>query len=295
MTASESNRTRPGHEAAGSCEVCGSPTQPWLLGSARLRRCPSCGHLLRSLSDAPARHRDHAYGGDPALDAVRLTLTHRALVADGRPSSVFEVGYGAGALLRRFHDDGASIAGADPDQLEREVDPVVVQHATLHHCGIEDVDASEDHVDMVYGIHVLEHVVDPLTTLRRSVALLRPGGTAHFFTPAGDWAGLPLYRDGWWMLEDPTHIRFFTADSLARLAREAGFVDVEVRRPMLDSLVNDAASAVRRFRPTERAEGVLAHRSTMALAAATLPATVLARAVAPRMRPTLHLVGRTGS
>lgn len=295
MSPSESHRTRPGHEAASPCEVCGAATQPWSLGSSVLQRCSSCGHLLRRLEDASAHHRDHAYGGDPSLDAARLFLTHRALVADGRPTSVFEVGYGAGALLRRFHDDGAAIAGADPDQLEREVDPVVTAHGTLHHSGIEDVEPGDERVDMVYGIHVLEHVVDPLATLRKSAALLRPGGSAHFFTPAGDWAGLPLYRDGWWMLEDPTHIRFFTADSLERLAREAGFVDVEVRRPMFDSLVNDAASGVRRFRPAERPEGVLARRSTMALAAATLPATILARAAYPRMRPTLHLVARTAS
>lgn len=275
-----------------ACEVCGGPCTDLPLGGSVLDACTRCGHLRRDLDRAPARHRDHAYGGDPTLDAARLRLTHRALVADGAPASVFEIGYGAGGLLRAFHDAGASVAGADPDQLERDVDPVVVAHGRLHACGIEEVPAGEPPVDLVYGIHVLEHVVDPIETLRRTHALLRPGGSAHFFTPAGDWAGLRLAGDGWWMLEDPTHVRFFTADSLARAAREAGFDDVEIRRPPLDSLVNDAASAVRRVRPAPRPQGVLAQRSTLALAGATLPLTLAARALVPLLRPTLHLVTR---
>lgn len=275
-----------------ACEVCGGSVADLRLGACVLERCSRCGHLRRDLVRAPAHHRDHAYGGDPTLDAARLRLTHRALVADGAPGSVFEIGYGAAGLLRAFHDDGASIAGADPDQLERDVDPVVVAHGRLHACGIEEVPAGEPPVDLVYGIHVLEHVVDPLETLRRTHALLRPGGSAHFFTPAGDWAGLRAAADGWWMLEDPTHVRFFTADSLERCARAAGFDDVEIRRPALDSVVNDAASAIRRLRPMTRPAGVLAQRSTMALAAATLPLTVTTRALVPRLRPTLHLVAR---
>lgn len=274
------------------CEVCGVPTRPLVLGDSTLERCPSCGHLARSLEMAHAYHRDHAYGGDPTLDAVRLALTHRTLVADGAPSSVFEVGFGPGSMLRRFLDAGAAVHGADPDQLQLAVDPEVARHGTLYPCGVEDVDPSGIAVDLVYGIHVLEHVVDPLDTLRRCRALVRPGGRAHFLTPAGDWTGLRFYRDGWWMLEDPTHVRFFTAESLARLARSAGFVEVEIRRPALDSLVTDAASAIRRFRPRERPAGVLAERGTTALAAVTAPAVLAGRVLVPSLRPTLHLVAR---
>lgn len=138
-----------------ACEVCGGPCTDLPLGGSVLDACTRCGHLRRDLDRAPARHRDHAYGGDPTLDAARLRLTHRALVADGAPASVFEIGYGAGGLLRAFHDAGARVAGADPDQLDRDVDPVVVAHGRLHACGIEEVPAGAPPVDLVYGIHVL--------------------------------------------------------------------------------------------------------------------------------------------
>ena len=105
--------------------------------------------------------------------------------------------------------------------------------------------------------------------------------------------GEPHPADG-----ENTDARWFAIDDLPdmsphMLARiEAGFDDVEIRRPPLDSLVHDAASAVRRVRPAPRPQGVLAQRSTLALAGATLPLTLAARALVPRLRPTLHLVAR---
>ncbi|WP_245633082.1 class I SAM-dependent methyltransferase [Luteipulveratus mongoliensis] len=277
------------------CEVCGDGLRPRVLrGGATLQECTRCGHLLRDLINAPAAHRDHAYGGEPTLDRLRLGLTYTALRRSlPRPArSVFEIGYGGGGLLRRFYDDGAQIAGADPDQLEVDVDPVVLEHGRLWASPVEDVDTQEVACDLVFGVHVLEHVTDPARTLRVSWDLLQPGGVAQFLTPAGDSTGPRWYGQGWWMLEDPTHIRFFTADSLARLARDAGFVDVQVRRPVLDSVITDAASAARVTSKRSRPAGVLASRGVLALGIATAPLVLGARTAYPRMRPTLQLIAR---
>lgn len=276
--------------ASTQCEVCGTPTQARQLGRSVLDECPGCGHLRRDLVVAPANSRSHAYGGEPSLDSIRLNLTYRTLIADGAPRSVFEVGYGSGEMLRKFLDAGASVSGADPDQLELAIDPQVRAHGTLYPLPVEQVPADDVSVDMVFGVHVLEHVIDPLETLKLCRQFLAPGGTAHFLTPAGDWSGLALVKDGWWMLEDPTHVRFFTAKSLTLLAQNAGFENVEIKRPFADSIVNDAASVIRRVSQKARPAGVLANKSTLALAAAAAPLTLAARAVSPRMRPTLHLV-----
>ena len=285
---------QPAPSAITTCEICASATRSRMLGRSELTECTRCGHLERDLVKAPAFARDHAYGGDPSLDVARLALTHRTLqrACPTQPRRVFEVGFGSGAMLRRFLDDGSHVAGADPDQLQVAVDEKVRAVGELHACGVEQARVDPHSVDLVYGVHVLEHVVDPLETLLRCRSMLAPGGVAQFLTPAGDWAGLRLYSDGWWMLEDPTHIRFFTEESLTSVARAAGFVDVEVRRPVLDSLVNDAASARRALSRRERPAGILAERPTLALAALTAPAVIASRAVLPRLRPTLHLVAR---
>lgn len=273
--------------------MCGAPVRGQALrGGCVVERCERCGHLERDLERCPAHHRDLAYGGEPTLDRIRLDLTYRELVRDGVPSRVFEVGFGAGSMLRRFLDDGAQVAGVDPDQLGIDVDELVRAQGDLRTGGIEDVTDLPGDQDLVYGIHVLEHVTDPHAALRSSLELLRPGGRASFITPAGDCSGVDRYGAAWWMLEDPTHIRFFTADSLARAAERAGFVDIEVRRLLLDSLSVDAASLARAVRPGERPRGVLGSRSVLAAAVASVPLVIGQRVVAPRSRPTLQLLAR---
>ena len=273
--------------------MCGAPVRGQALrGGCVVERCERCGHLERDLERCPAHHRDLAYGGEPTLDRIRLDLTYRELVRDGVPSRVFEVGFGAGSMLRRFLDDGAQVAGVDPDQLGIDVDELVRAQGDLRTGGIEDVTDLPGEQDLVYGIHVLEHVTDPHAALRSSLVLLRPGGRASFITPAGDSSGVDRYGAAWWMLEDPTHIRFFTADSLARAAERAGFVDIEVRRLLLDSLSVDAASLARAVRPGGRPRGVLGSRSVLAAAVASVPLVIGQRVVAPRSRPTLQLLAR---
>ena len=78
----------------------------------------------------------------------------------------------------------------------------------------------------------------------------------------------------------------------ARAARDAGFVDVRVRRLLLDSLSVDAASLARAVSPTPRPGGVLGSRAVLGAALASTPFVVGARLLAPRIRPTLQLLAR---
>ncbi|WP_291523800.1 methyltransferase domain-containing protein [Branchiibius sp. NY16-3462-2] len=278
------------------CEICGGPTAPWILDpDNRLIRCTACGHLTRNLTDAPAHHRAAAYGGEPHLDRLRLLLTHRLLqqACPDAPTSVFEIGYGSGQLLRSFADVGAKVGGADPDQLDVAVDPVVAAGGGLHPVAVEDLGqqvVEQTAADLVFGIHVVEHVRDPARTMQVAAQLARPGGTLAFLTPAGDSDGLTRWGSNWWMLEDPTHVRFFTANSLTHLAQDAGLEQVQVHRPRLDSLVTDAASAARR-RGTGP-DGALASRAVLARAALSAPWVLARRTVQPLSRPSLLLVAR---
>ena len=274
------------------CEICAAPVAERRLrgrGDNVLLECTECGHLHRDLLAAPAGHRDAAYGGEATLDRARLRLTHRLLTRDGHPSSVFEIGFGSGALLRMFLDGGARVGGVDPDQLRVGLDPVVERAGDLRRGRVEDLPEGTVDADLVVGIHVLEHVDDPARTLEAALRVTRPGGRAVFLTPGGDSLGPELHGAAWWMLEDPTHVRFFTADSLERAARAAGWSHVRVDRPVLDSLATDAASLARRLPGRERAGGVLSSRAALAGAALSAPVAAVARLAVPRLRPTLRL------
>jgi SAM-dependent methyltransferase len=303
------------------CEVCGAGLQDWRLrGGGVLQRCPDCRHVQRDFTDCPANARDAGYGGDPGLDAVRLRLTERrlrALVPHGR--SVFEIGYGSGALLRRFLDAGWAVGGVDAGQLEVDVDPEVRRRGALTSGQLEDMvpatsagadpdaaaaaesdgadpDAAKGgaaadggQYDLVVGVHVLEHLTDPEKGLAAAYRLLRPGGTLALITPTADSAGADWFGAAWWLLEDPTHLRFFSPDSATRSLRRAGFDGVRVRRLALDNLSMEVASLRRRAQPVHRPAGVLPERGTVLSALVTAPITVTARLAHPRLRPSLEL------
>lgn len=283
-----------------SCEVCSVPMNPWTLrdGKTTLMVCPKCSHIDRDPKAALAHQRDVAYGGDPRLDRIRLALTTRTLRQAApldRGARVFEVGFGAGAMLRGQLDRGLEIGGCDPDQLKVEVDPVVVATGDLFACGIEQVPAEVKPANLVYGIHVVEHVEDIHSLAKAAFDLLPVGGRVLFMTPAADSASLRVFSDAWWLLEDPTHVRFFSAASIRRLLTDSGFVDVRVQRSLTDNLTMEGASLLRQLRPKDRPAGVLASRFARLFAIAVAPAALLLRALWPNWRPTLVVTASKGS
>lgn len=278
-----------------TCEVCASGCSDLRLrDGSRLARCTRCTHVMRDLAQSPARHRSLAYGGDPGLDRIRLTLTLRVLhgvAADG-VTRVFELGYGAGQLLRAFLDRGVHVAGCDPDQLGSDVDAEVVAHGDLRRCVVEEVPVDGVAADLVYGVHVIEHVQDPVAALRACHDLLAPGGRLALMTPAADSWSLRVFSQAWWLLEDPTHVRFFTARSMRRALHDAGFEDVRTSRLLLDNLTMEGASIVRAVSPHDRPQGVLSGRTTRWISTAVIPLSVLVRVVLPRWRPTMLVTAR---
>lgn len=278
-----------------SCEVCGAPTRPWVLDTAnQLDLCPRCGHVVRDLRRCPASARVEDWGGDAGLDRVRLRLTYRRLRrAAGRPQRVFEAGYGSGGLLARFLADGSEVAGAELGLLGVPVDPWVLAAGRLVPGPVEQVPAElHGAFDLVYAVHVAEHVADPRRFAEACARLLRPGGVLVWLTPTADSDGPHLFGPAWWMLEDPGHVRFFSEESVARLLRDVGFQAVTVTRCMEDSLSVETSSLVRRFGRGGTGDGALRRRWTQVLAAVSLPAVLAARAVRPRLRPTLQVTAR---
>jgi 2-polyprenyl-3-methyl-5-hydroxy-6-metoxy-1,4-benzoquinol methylase len=227
-----------------SCNLCGTDDSEVLFpaGVAQVNqivRCKQCGLMYAS----PRRDADHvdiaSWGDDPDWDIsvknpqrvdkeqlqTRDYARTRAMLNDLYPrrGKVLEVGSSLGLLLKTFRDDGWQVLGVEPDRN-------LVRYAT-NKMGIETInslleDASipDNSIDVVVLLHVIEHVPDPVGTLREIYRVLKPGGHLVMETPRYDTLMFKLMGRHERSLSCDGHIFFFTTDSLRRTYERAGFV-----------------------------------------------------------------------
>lgn len=134
---------------------------------------------------------------------------------------VLDVGCSGGQFLSTFDPKkwdryGVEIEKAAAEDTERKYG-IPVRVGNL-------VDISFDKkFDLVMMRGVIEHFSDPISTLKKSAEIIKPGG--HLFitaTPAGNSFAFYTYREKWRMFTPPGHIHFFTVDLLSRILKRYG-------------------------------------------------------------------------
>ncbi len=274
------------------CESCASPLVAERIGpSSTLLRCPACGHVIRDMQLSGGMARSHAWGGNSAFDKLRLALTWRRLTRSlprGRRLSVLEIGFGAGTTLSKFLDRGDEISGVERNLLDIGVNPRVAAEGTLYQSAAEDVTLPPDHFDLIYAIHVVEHLTDPAAVFAKMFRALRPGGRFYCITPNSESRGLAVFGESWWNLEDPTHCRFFSRRSLSHMLGGAGFEKVRTGVVVEDSLTLEVNSLLRALSGHHEVHGVLHSRTALAASALLTPVGLLARAALPSLSPSIE-------
>ncbi len=251
---------------------------------------------MRDPAVCPANHREHAWGGDGGFDRVRSALTLRslrrasAIRAESPRLRVLELGFGRGILLTRLLRDGHEVTGIDPGMLQRDLEPDLVAHGTLRAESAETADLGTSAFDLIYGVHVVEHLRDPAAVFHSCFEALRPGGALYLMTPDAESAGLRVFRDAWWNLEDPTHIRFFSPRSITGMLRAAGFERGRVRTPRWDSITLEISSLLRMVDRRPGEHGILGEPWARPVYAALLPVAVAVRAAWPALSPSMEVI-----
>ena len=142
---------------------------------------------------------------------------------------VLDVGCGNGEFLREMRAAGWIGLGV-------ETDPQAVARARLHGLDVREGSVEEaafepGSVDAVTLSHVVEHLHDPVATLRACRGLLRGGGVLWIATPNLSSPGHARYGRAWRGLEPPRHLVLFGPGALAQAVERAGFRAVVFLRP----------------------------------------------------------------
>ena len=209
---------------------------------ADLVRCPACGHrqtepmpadavLESAYSDAASDDYVQEESGQRETARRALVKIERHLLPDpqnggARRRQLLDLGCWVGFLLAEARERGWEPVGVEPSQFAsayaRDTLDLDVRTGDLLTAPLP-----LGHYDAVVMGDVIEHLPRPGEALDRLAALLRPGGVAWMALPdAGSLVARGLGKRWWSVI--PTHVQFFTRDSIRTLLEAHGWTVLEI-------------------------------------------------------------------
>jgi 2-polyprenyl-3-methyl-5-hydroxy-6-metoxy-1,4-benzoquinol methylase len=190
--------------------------------------------LRQSLAHGYARSRyglpDKPSSRWGVVAALLLPLRRRGVDREfrhlpGKPDEssgkLLDVGCGEGSFLAVAKRCGWAVVGLEPDPKAA----LVAQQRGLDivNSGLEGLESQSGSFDVITLSHVIEHMHEPLETLRSCNRLLKPGGQLWIETPNIDSLGHRVFGRHWRGLEAPRHLVLFSRSSLVWALSQAGF------------------------------------------------------------------------
>lgn len=138
---------------------------------------------------------------------------------------LLDVGFGDGSFLENAKSVGWDVVGIDPDI--ETVKNARQRGLNVYHGSLETLIGIKNKFDVVTMSHVLEHMHDPIESLRACHRLLKPGGQLWLETPNIRALGHSRFQENWRGLEPPRHLVIFNSESLRNALIEVGFTEIK--------------------------------------------------------------------
>jgi len=225
------------------CPLCRAPSatlyegchdyEYFTAGQQTFRRCSRCRLVfidpMPRRDELPALYPPHYHNFDGPRNALsrflfeRYYAHHCRIAARLLPAggAVLEVGAGSGDLLAHLRARGVRrVAGVEISRDGRE--RACAKGLDVFHGTIEEYETDE-RFDLVFMSHVIEHVTDPVGTLRAARRLLNENGHLYLETPNVGALDARVWKADWGLIHYPRHLYLFDRATLADVVRRAGF------------------------------------------------------------------------
>lgn len=151
-------------------------------------------------------------------DEQRNQVLYVPFVENGH---LLDIGCGNGSAMTVLKRRGWKVSGTDFDNTA--LDNARKKGLDVYLGDLKTINFPDNTFDSILLSHVIEHVPDPIETLRECHRILKPEGRLIAITPNADSRGHKRFKHHWRGLEVPRHLQLFTPSSLENTGLKAGF------------------------------------------------------------------------
>lgn len=214
-----------------ACISCGEPVRGWRWSGSGFVECRGCSLVFRdpmpSAADLDDLYADSYSDANLQADSTNMcssdvslehmaTFLARKLLRPGQ--RILDFGASSGFLVHDLAARGFDVTGVEPAEGARA--------EARRRYGIDilaDLREVRGTFDWVIGIEVVEHLPDPVSTLRGLRDVLAPDGRIFLSTPNQRGLLARLHGPAWREAQKPFHLALFNSASLGETLRRAGF------------------------------------------------------------------------
>jgi 2-polyprenyl-3-methyl-5-hydroxy-6-metoxy-1,4-benzoquinol methylase len=183
--------------------------------------------IVRDLGISSHEYRVERFGAE----RVAIMAKHLPRAVD-RPARFLDVGCSTGFVVEAARDSGWVATGID-------LNPSAVEFGCtrgldLRAVSLEDAGFAPATFDAIALFDVLEHLLDPVRTLRACIDLLAPGGILFFYVPNYDSASRLLMGAAAHFIWPTHHLNYYTPMTIGDLARREGLTPEWIATEGLD-------------------------------------------------------------
>ncbi len=159
-----------------------------------------------------------------------------------KSGTLLDVGAGFGWVVNEAKKRGFDSQGIDQSKTYAAFGKKTLQ-IDLKNVSLQEF-KSKEKFDIVVLNHVLEHIAEPVSFLKKINGLLKTDGLLFVACPNIDSLMFTLFKSRWYGLQPYQHIWQFTPDSLERLIESNGFKTDKLQTTNLDYKVSGAKGFV---------------------------------------------------
>ena len=139
-----------------------------------------------------------------------------------KPGKILDIGCATGLFLAAMKERGWEAHGIEPS--DYAADYARTQYGLqVIHGTLEDTQLPEDQFDVVTMWDVLEHVDDPMETLKEVYRILKPNGLLVVSLPNPNSLEARIFGDTWIGWDRPRHLNIFSSEVIEKYLDKTGF------------------------------------------------------------------------